>query len=97
MLLFAFRDLWKEMGRLQFSDYRTASSTPQVAEVIGTLNCCAYIYIYHSGILNNTVCFWTLRMTYYFVSPFICVCLCTFSLFFASTSMLCDYVIDGFV
>ena len=43
----AFRDLWKEMGWLQFSDlYRTASSTIGGWSRWNILMC--YIYIYHS-------------------------------------------------
>ena len=65
MLLFAFRDLWKEMGR-QFSDpYRTASSTTGDWSRWIILMC--FIYI----ILSTTVShFWTLRKQFFFQSSF---------------------------
>ena len=63
MLLFAFRDLWKGMGQLQFSDPdRTASST--TGGWSRWLILMSYIYIYI--ILSTTVShFWTLRMRFF--------------------------------
>ena len=47
LLLFAFLDLWKEMGWLKFSDpYRTASSTTGGWSHWNILMC--FIYVYHS-------------------------------------------------
>ena len=47
LLLFAFRDLWKEMGWFQFSDpYRIASSTTGGWSRWNILMCYIYIYIY---------------------------------------------------
>ena len=60
-LLFAFRDLWKELGWLQFSDpYRTAGSTTGGWSRWNSLMGFIYIYI----ILSTTVShFWTLWMS----------------------------------
>ena len=79
-LLFAFRDLWKEMGWLQFSDpYRTASSTTGGWNRWDILMC--FIYI----ILSTTVShFWTLRMPFFTRSPFF-----VYISIFASTLFMC--------
>ena len=82
LLLFAFRDLWKEMGWLQFSDpYRTASSTTGGWSRWDILMCLIYIYI----------SFWALRSLifgpygclFYKVSFFVYISI------FASTLCMC--------
>ena len=69
-MLFAFQDLWKEMGRLQFSDpYTTASSTTGGWSRCNILMCFIYIYI----ILSTSLSFLDLTDAIFFLQglPFL--------------------------
>ena len=79
MLLYAFRDLWKEWGDSNFQIFLlNCQFSSQAAGVVGPLNCVLYI------ILNTMVFFWTLEMPYYFYKVFFKMC--TFQLF-------CKYIL----
>ena len=60
LLLYAFRDLWKELGDSNFQIFTELPVPPQAARVIGSLNrvlyqsklCCLYLRV---GLLADVV------------------------------------------
>ena len=58
--------------------FRSAIPPKAAGVVVGTFNCCAFLY--HSGILITTVSFWTLMLPY-FIFTFFCVHVCMYVVF----------------
>ena len=73
----------------EFQFFAELSVPQQAAGVIGTLNCCAFLY--HSGILSTTLSFLDLKDTILFYKvSILCVCMSVYiSIIFASTLCMC--------
>ena len=82
LLLFSFRDLWKEWGdsNFQIFFYTELPVPPQAAGVVGTFNVLDIYPSEHYGLSF----FWTLRMPFFTRSPFFCI-----HFHFASTLCMC--------